>query len=347
MYSYKKLDSLQCFRGLAALSVALFHATATTNPLALGGVGHFGFLGVDFFFVLSGFIILNSHFDDHKTIAALKNYYIKRIIRIYPPFWPISIGMILIYFYIPNLSNNPSGTHNNFSFLSSILLLPDTTGPALNVAWTLIYEILFYLIFTIYFISGRIFFIFIVSWVIVIFANIYLTGLPQNSYDTPSNWSTHLISPINLEFILGMITAYLTKKIPRQFGMPIFLLGLLSFILFLFWPFALVFRPLFALTFAIIVLGSVLLEWQGKLKSPQWLIKLGDASYSIYLVHNPLISVSNRLTAHSFGSTNYTLAILAGILFSIFVGYLYHLIVEKPLTKFFHKKLTITHNYIH
>ena len=335
----QKLDSLQCFRGLAALSVIVFHATATTNPHAIYGVGKFGFLGVDFFFVLSGFIILNSHFDDDKTITALKNYYIKRSVRIFPPYWPISIGMILIYFLLPNLSHNTSGTHNNISFISSILLLPDPTGPALNVAWTLIYEILFYLIFSIYFFSGRIFSIFIITWALVIFANIYLTGLPQYSYDAPSNWSTHLVSPINLEFMFGMITAYLTKKVPSRYGTLVFLFGILIFILFVNWPFALVCRSLFGLAFAALVLGAVLLERQGKLKSPQWLIKMGDASYSIYLVHNPLISVTNRLVAHLYGSTNFTLAILVGIFFSIFVGYLYHLIVEKPLSKFLRRQL--------
>ena len=283
----QKLDTLQCFRGLAALSVVFFHATITTNPLALNGLFSFGFLGVDFFFVLSGFIILSSHFDDEKTVSSLKSYYRKRFVRIFPPYWPISIGMILIYFLLPNLSHNTTDAHSNISFISSLLLLPDTTGPALNVAWTLIYEILFYLIFSIFFISGRLFFIFIVSWISVIFAVIWLMGLPENAYDSPSNWSTHLISPINLEFILGMVTVYLARSISNRYGLLLFLFGIISLLLFLFWPFALICRPLFGLPFAALVLGGVLLERQGKLKLPQWLVKLGDASFSIYLVHTP------------------------------------------------------------
>jgi exopolysaccharide production protein ExoZ len=344
--SSHKLDSLQCFRGLAALSVAFFHASATTNPHAFNGLFGFGFLGVDFFFVLSGFIILSSHFEDEKTISSLKTYYIKRFVRIFPSYWPISIGMIFIYSMLPNLSQQASA-HQNISLISSLLLLPASTGPVLNVAWTLIYEVMFYFIFSIFFISGRIFFVFIVSWVSVILAVIWINGLPdinlaESAYDAPSTWFTHLISPINLEFVLGLITAYLVRIVPYRFGKMLFWLGLIGFIMLLCWPFALICRPLFGLPFAVLVLGGALLEKQGKLKSPQWLVRLGDASYSIYLVHNPLISVTNRLVGHFFGLTSWRLAIWVGVIVSVVLGILYHWIVEKPLIELFRKQFGVS-----
>jgi hypothetical protein len=48
-----------------------------------------GFLGVDFFFVLSGFIILNAHADDPATGRALESYVFKRLNRIYVPYLPM------------------------------------------------------------------------------------------------------------------------------------------------------------------------------------------------------------------------------------------------------------------
>lgn len=127
-----KFDSLQIFRGLAALGVVFHHTAMGTNyfvgkiPVWLNSIFEHGFLGVDFFFVLSGFIIMSSHFDDEKSVAALKTYGIKRFVRIFPPYWPVSIALMLSYFLLPSLSQGASG---DYSLLSSLLLLPDNPPP--------------------------------------------------------------------------------------------------------------------------------------------------------------------------------------------------------------------------
>ena len=129
----KKFDSLQVFRGLAALGVVFYHTAMSTNvfvgkiPTWLNSMFDHGFLGVDFFFVLSGFIIMSSHFDDEKSVASLKTYGIKRFVRIFPPYWPVSVALMLSYFLLPSLSQ---GTRGDFSLLSSLLLLPAATPPS-------------------------------------------------------------------------------------------------------------------------------------------------------------------------------------------------------------------------
>lgn len=128
----KKIDSLQVFRGLAALGVVFHHTAMSTSafiekiPIWLNSVFERGFLGVDFFFVLSGFIIMSSHFDDEKSVSSLKTYGIKRFVRIFPPYWPVSVALMLGYIFLPNLSQ---GARGDFSLLSSLLLLPDTPPP--------------------------------------------------------------------------------------------------------------------------------------------------------------------------------------------------------------------------
>ena len=128
----KKFDSLQVFRGLAALGVVFHHTSISTSafvgtvPAWLSAIFEHGFLGVDFFFVLSGFIIMSCHYDDEKSVAALKTYGIKRFVRIFPPYWPISIALILAYLVLPGLSQ---ATRGDFSWLSSLLLLPDSSPP--------------------------------------------------------------------------------------------------------------------------------------------------------------------------------------------------------------------------
>ena len=84
----KKLEIIQASRGIAALLVVLFHVTELSqqklNQNFLSGLFAFGGSGVDFFFVLSGFIILFAHRADIGQKKKLKNFVIKRAIRVYP-----------------------------------------------------------------------------------------------------------------------------------------------------------------------------------------------------------------------------------------------------------------------
>lgn len=329
----KKIDSLQLFRGLAALGVVFHHAALSTNafvgkiPAWLNAMFEHGFLGVDFFFVLSGFIIMSSHFDDEKSVAALKNYGIKRFVRIFPPYWPVSIALMLSYFLLPGMSQ---GARGDFSWLSSLLLLPSTPPPALSVAWTLIHEVIFYMIFCLFFISNRLFMIFVSGWVLVICATAWLTGWADFS-----PFLSRLLSPINLEFVLGMGVAYLARGVSNRFAVALIFMGSSLFVLLLLWPFAVECRVLFGLPFSALVLGAVLLERHSKLVLPRWMVLMGDASYSIYLIHNPLVSLTSRLVGRLHGFANWGLGMFVGVVSSVLVGVLYHLFVEKPLIRLF------------
>lgn len=327
----KKFDSLQVFRGLAALGVVFHHTAVSTSafvekiPIWLNSMFEHGFLGVDFFFVLSGFIIMSSHFDDEKLVASLKTYGVKRFVRIFPPYWPVSITLILSYILLPNLSH---GTRGDFSLLSSLLLLPDNTPPALSVAWTLIHEVMFYMIFCLFFISNRLFIFFVFGWVLAICGTAWLISDAEFS-----PFIARLLSPINLEFVFGMGVAYLARRVSNRFASVLILLGGFVFFLLLLWPFAIECRVLFGLPFSALVLGAVLLERQGKLGLPRWMVLMGDASYSIYLIHNPLVSLTSRLVGRLHGFASWGLGMLVGVVASVVVGVLYHLFIEKPLTR--------------
>ena len=102
-----RLDSLQVFRGVAALLVVLHHAGTFS-------VGHFGapFLGnaldwgasgVDFFFVLSGFIIYFIHRPDLGRPERLRGFALKRLVRVYPIYW-VACGVVIpLYFLSPGM----------------------------------------------------------------------------------------------------------------------------------------------------------------------------------------------------------------------------------------------------
>ena len=105
-----------------------------------------GYLGVDFFFVLSGFIILHAHLKDSSGAYAARKYLTKRLRRIYIPYLPVSIALIALYLMLPSVSQGS----RDWSLLTSLTLIPTERPPALPVAWTLIHEMTF--LFDIFFI---------------------------------------------------------------------------------------------------------------------------------------------------------------------------------------------------
>ena len=159
------LDILQIFRGTAALMVVLHHTIGSLKyyhkidyPF-LDVVAYLGKFGVDFFFVLSGFIITYSAYYKYNEPNSFRNYIKNRLIRIYVPYLPIGVFMLFLYFFLPGISNNS----RDISTLTSLTLIP-YGNPALSVAWTLSFELIFYLLFSISFISKKSWYWFVLIW---------------------------------------------------------------------------------------------------------------------------------------------------------------------------------------
>ena len=146
------------------------------NPMLNRGPQIFerGFMGVDFFFVLSGFIILHAHGGDPPGAAAARAYAWKRVTRIYVPYLPVALALIGLYLALPGLSART----REWSLLTSLTLVPTGAPPALAAAWTLEHEMMFYVLFLAFFLARRAFPALIALWVASILVGIGL-GLPR------------------------------------------------------------------------------------------------------------------------------------------------------------------------
>src|SRR3954449_11248467 len=93
--SGRRLQTVQVFRGAAALLVVLFHATSIDKFYLqhefLGDIFMFGYGGVDFFFVLSGFVIVLAHGRDVGRADRLGPYLARRVVRIYPAYCIVAV----------------------------------------------------------------------------------------------------------------------------------------------------------------------------------------------------------------------------------------------------------------
>ena len=143
MNQKERYYEIDLFRFLAAISVVFFHytfggynlgATALSFP-ELSPISKYGYLGVDFFFMISGFVILLTVWD-----KDFKGFVISRITRLYPAFW---IGVSLTTLATLSLSD-----HNItlIQYLANLSMVSDIFGiKAIDgVYWTLLVEIRFY-----------------------------------------------------------------------------------------------------------------------------------------------------------------------------------------------------------
>src|SRR5436190_8707485 len=94
-----KLSNVEALRGLASLAVAWFHLTNQYDWNAVRWSGRFGYLGVDCFFVISGFIIPYSLHRAGYTIGGFPRFMARRLVRLEPPYL-VAIALIIALAYV-------------------------------------------------------------------------------------------------------------------------------------------------------------------------------------------------------------------------------------------------------
>lgn len=340
--SRASLDSLQVMRGIAALAVAVYHTQLILAKPVYGAIDVFGpfasrgWTGVNFFFVLSGFIIFYAHVRDIGMPNRARRYIWRRVSRIYPVYWIVLTAYLAaaaIGIGHPEISWNPA------DLISAYLLVRGGGSPdlPLSVAWTLVYEMVFYAAFLVLILSRGIGMALAGVWLCAIFYNGLYLGDPENPW-------THVW---NLYFAMGAAAFYLFQRIhDARAGIAFFVAGLLI-LLPMFGSGIVAPRVNLGQTqswvlvglgfgFMFLMLGAVIFERARPQSCPKPLLLLGDASYSIYLVHAPAISLMAQLN-HRFaaGAMPPTIVFFAILLLSVIAGVLTHLIVEQPLLRAF------------
>lgn len=329
MSSY--IPSLQIFRGLAALAVVGHHAVGSTSdfiestPSWINATIGQGNYGVDFFFVLSGFIIMYIHQHDTKSFSNAKMYLKKRFLRVYPVYWLVTLILGISYFLLPGLSESGE---RNINLITTIFLLPVEGLTILNVGWTLVHEVMFYLFFLLFFYSTRVFYIFVLFWI----ASILIINLSDAG---GIEGGRYIFSLFNIEFVIGMIAAKAMILIKSKvqaltliiIGITLGILSLMSIVNGL--PTSL--RLVFSLGMAMLIIGTANIELNQKIRWPNILILLGNASFSIYLIHNPALSITQRI----FGKLGigWELGLGLGVVLTTVAGILFYSTVEKAIIK--------------
>jgi len=311
-----RLLSLQAGRGLAALAVVAFHTGTHVKvqvgplPAVLAAPMAFGYLGVDFFFVLSGFIIYFTSHEQAGQPGWAGRFLHSRLSRIFLPYWPVAICLGLLYLLFPDISQS----RQTWDWFTTLTLLPTSGSPALRVAWTLQHELVFYALALACLATGQVLAGACVSGVAILFLTLLGSG----------RWLTYPL--IDLEFLFGVAAAWWIVAGKARWNILPAVAGLALVALYIVWADR-YFSVLFGLGVALVLVAAVRLEQTGRIHVPRAAAFLGDASYAIYLVHLPLISIVDRLAGQPL------LAALLCVTLSVAAGAAYHLAVERPLLR--------------
>jgi peptidoglycan/LPS O-acetylase OafA/YrhL len=332
---------VDALRGIAALSVVLFHVYAKNlQPMTgfefaqpLDWVLRRGYLGVHIFFVISGFVIAQSIRGQPITPRYVGWFALRRSLRLDPPYWATIAAMIVLTFIsnhiqherslpIPSVGSVLAHLGYAQSFLGYAQIVP--------VFWTLCYEIQFYLVL------------------------VLATGLVQRARVPAARWL--VFGPLWL-LALGHVTGYV--ELPRAlftFAWPYFFLGVIvnwtrdraagPVALAAIWVSALVVFPTADAEITVAMLASIVLYAVSKADKlgvtlGRGLQYLGRISYSLYLTHmlvgTPLVRLGIRTLGTRPDLPRAIVLVVAAVAISILAAHLFHVMIERPAVRWSHR----------
>jgi len=314
----RALLSIQYLRAIAALAVVFYHAGQwVMSPLAIGAAG------VDIFFLVSGFVMWTSTWG--HTVRPL-DFLSRRAVRVVPLYWLATLALAVVVLLLPGVV--PNATVQGEHILKSLLFIPHynpqgSPFPLLAVGWTLTYEAVFYLAFAVALLARPDERMGVLVGILVPLSALGIVVYPL--YPLFAN-------PMLLQFLVGAIIGRLwlsrTAQPSPRTGLVLAAVGAVALAVsqgFEIKPEDL-YRPLFwGLPAACLVMGVVAAE--PILPAAPILRRIGDASYSIYLVHTTVMAFANKAIGHEQSILFFCVAVAL----SIAAGLACHAAIERPL----------------
>lgn len=337
------LYNIQALRAIAALLVVFFHARRHFQDMGLVSpvfefIARYGFMGVDIFFVISGYVMAKtSQKHAYGTASGIKFLKI-RLARIYLGYWPFFILAAIV------LSFNPTVFSENINYFQSFFLLNTNISKlVIGQAWTLSYEIYFYFMVTFLIVLK---FLKPTQVLVSVFAIVLLINISTNlEIDTLLGF---FFSSYLLEFISGYLLFTFWKYIADKKMLAISVsLFICAYLIATYFNVGYDYKsvPIRVATFgttAFALVWTLLLLEKNNLLIIKGILKpMGDASYTLYLCHFTLLGLfySSGLRAYlvevDMAAFGFTLYVFAIIIFSL----LFYKFIELPLYKKVRAKL--------
>lgn len=355
----EKFNGLDHLRALAILMVLIYHYRMFPHPEWIDTYGRFGWMGVDLFFVLSGFLISRQLFQQIKWFEKieLRAFYIKRFFRIIPPYFMV----LVLYFRFPFFREREAlpPLWKFVTFTQNIGLDVINYG-TFSHAWSLCIEEQFYLLFPLIlllflrfkrlkYLVLFLFFILIfsiivriLSWQIFIVPNI-------DTDDFWRIWYMKIYYPTYTRFdalVIGILIAYCyefsasIRNLIDSNG-TILLISGFAVIGFSFWICNNQTSQLASITgFTIVAIGFGLTVMAAVSKSSVlyysksvWSTQLATLSYSIYLSHKGVMQITHILLEKLNIGKEGHITLIFSFVNCILVALIFKYLIENPFSK--------------
>lgn len=336
----KHFEVLDGLRGIAALAVVIFHFMEWIEPdYSKSFIGH-GFLAVDFFFCLSGFVIAYAY-DDRIGKLGLREFFRSRFIRLHPLVVLGSVLGLLGFFFNPygSEAQHPDIFRITEIFICSILLVPFPTmasrafnlfginAPAWSLFWEYIANILYALVLCR--IKRRFLILLIVLAGAGICFVIYRSGSLLGGWSGGTFWDG--FARVSYSFLAGLFIYRSAWIIKNRLGFLALAALLAMAFLVPYSQWNLLWESLIVLVYfpLLIVIGAG--------ATPQTSVRrfcnfLGRLSYPLYMTHYWLIWIfGDYYSSHRPTGAGLFLVVVAAILVLLVVAYLVMVLYDSPM----------------
>lgn len=337
---FRELDAL---RGIAALMVVFFHYSMPYLDTVTNAAFRYGTTGVDLFFIISGFVI----FQSISQVKTGTEFIINRFSRLYPTYWTAVTFTLLVYIFTEQVVTNSHRSvlwevyWYNMTMFQYYAGVADMDGPY----WTMILEMLFYLVVFILFITRLLQFIIPLFVILIGFTTLlteYYKGYGHEFYsDFLNNFPLSQFLPL---FLSGIVFYRMAVYKERRLHFFIILIGCYLAQILLFRHGGRSIWYISHTEYKIVILVYFLLFFlfvYGKLK---WIVNpitlfLGKISFPLYLIHQYVsiqCIIPNMIKA---GFNYYVAAFLVALPICLIVATVIAFTVENHISAFVRKWL--------
>lgn len=359
MDNKRSLDWVQALRGVAALAVVLCHgryfykgtqAWPQAERWMLPGA-----IGVDLFFMLSGFIMVYSTVKSKPTWRYVSEFLIKRFARIWPVYAIITVAWVIVagrgfsYFF---------STDKLFGLIKSVFFLPVNPddilyfGASLPVGWSLNFEIYFYLVFAMCLFFGTRRWIALFGWMfgtLVLLPAVFgqLSFDVWRHYHFPVLYLDLVANPIIAEFLVGVLIGLLYQNKKLRFPNAQIAYCLVGISIVFAAVYTMLYQgPIHGLTnwgwpIALMLLCLAVASKDVTLPVPNSLVLIGELSFSLYLVHGFVHSATHFFldTSKLGPQINTAGLILTTTALSVMLAHFSHRLLEQGVAESMRKWL--------
>jgi exopolysaccharide production protein ExoZ len=329
------LNNIQALRALAAVMVIVVHLESIVTGMG-GSKADSGLfsVGVDLFFMISGFIMVYT--TSARNIGPVA-FLLNRFARIAPFYWAITLFVVITTLLIPSLTPNTAITGSNL--LKSLLFIPyirydGMIRPILFLGWSLNLEMMFYVIFAVSLLIRDIRLRIVCCVGFLLLA--VIVGLTFHDRFSPE--IRFLLQPLLLEFAIGMVIGAIFRYLPTSplaGQISVFVIPL-SFAMLLLMSryFESAYIPVASLPAALLLVSCLIANRSGYIIRSPAVLLVGNASYAIYLVHPFVTQVIVRVSEKfaPLGIATSTVLLLAAMMAAVLAGIAAHFVIEKPLS---------------